>query len=135
MFLRAKSRFQDGKEHRYWSIVESHRTMGNKIVQRQVLYLGEINDSQKASWCKTMEVFQHGEMQGKQIALFPADRKAPELPCEVVQIRLDGLELRRPPDNGVHVGWHAICGTCLNSTTFGYPSCRQAVRKRVGSTF
>lgn len=96
MFLRAKSRFKDGKEHRYWSIVESHRTMGNKIVQRQVLYLGEINDSQKASWCKTIEVFQQGEVQGKQMALFPADRNAPELPCEVVQIRLDGLELRRP---------------------------------------
>ena len=96
MFLREKSRFKDGKEHRYWSIVESHRTMDNKIVQRQVLYLGEINDSQKASWCKTIEVFQHGEMQGKQIALFPADRKAPELSCEVVQIRLDGLELHRP---------------------------------------
>jgi transposase len=96
MFLRAKSRFKDGKEHRYWSIVENHRTIDKKIIQRHVLYLGEINDSQKASWCKTIEVFQYGDKQGKQVALFPADRQAPELSCEVVQIRLDGLELRRP---------------------------------------
>jgi len=46
MFLRAKSRLKDGKVHRYWSIVENRRTQGNRIVQRQVLYLGEINDNQ-----------------------------------------------------------------------------------------
>jgi len=96
MFLRAKRRFKDGKEHRYWSIVESHRTEGNKVAQRQVLYLGEINDSQQASWCKTIEVFQRGEGCPRQMALFPADRIAPELSCEVVQIRLGGLELHRP---------------------------------------
>lgn len=56
MFLRAKTRLKDGKEHRYWSIVENRRTQGRRVVQRQVLYLGEINDSQKASWCKTIEV-------------------------------------------------------------------------------
>lgn len=135
MFLREKSRFKEGKEHRYWSIVESHRTMGNKIVQRQVLYLGEINDGQKALWCKTIEVFQHGEMQCKQIALFPADR---------AKLRNFRVKLSRfgsmvwnciGHGNGVHVGWLVICGTCLNSTTFGYPNCRQAVRKRIGSTY
>ena len=56
MFLRAKTRFKDGKEHRYWSIVESRRTASGRVVQRHVLYLGEINDSQKAAWCKTIEV-------------------------------------------------------------------------------
>ena len=44
MFLRAKSRFKDGKEHRYWSIVENRRSAQGRVVQRQVLYLGEIND-------------------------------------------------------------------------------------------
>ncbi|MDQ3774307.1 MAG: hypothetical protein M3461_08070, partial [Pseudomonadota bacterium] len=42
---------KDGKEHRYWSIVENRRTQGGRVVQRQVLYLGEINDGQRASWC------------------------------------------------------------------------------------
>jgi hypothetical protein len=52
MFLRAKTRRKDGKVHRYWSIVENYRKAGHRVVQRQVLYLGEINDNQKASWCK-----------------------------------------------------------------------------------
>ena len=94
MFLRAKSRFKDGKEHRYWSIVENHRTIDNKIVQRHVLYLGEINDSQQAAWCRTIEVFQGKE--SRQMALFPTDREAPPLDCDVVQIRLSNLELHRP---------------------------------------
>jgi hypothetical protein len=45
MFLRFNRRFKDGKEHRYWNIVESKRCASGKVVQRQVLYLGEINDS------------------------------------------------------------------------------------------
>ena len=61
MFLRSKKRFKDGKEHRYWSIVENRRVAGDRVVQRQVLYLGEINDSQKAAWCRTIEVVQEEE--------------------------------------------------------------------------
>jgi transposase len=95
MFLRAKARFKDGKEHRYWSIVENRRTSGGRVVQRHVLYLGEINDSQKAAWCKTIEVFDE-DQRPRQLALFPEDRVAPVLDCEVVQIRLNQLQLRRP---------------------------------------
>ena len=51
MFLRFKVRRKDGKEHRYWNIVESKRCAGGKVVQRNVLYLGELNDSQRESWC------------------------------------------------------------------------------------
>jgi hypothetical protein len=53
MFLRTKSRFKDGKEHRYWSIVERHRTMGNKIDQLQVLYLGEMQSKQIHCFLRT----------------------------------------------------------------------------------
>ena len=49
MFLRFNRRFKDGKEHRYWNIVENKRCAGGKVVQRQVLYLGEIKDSQHAA--------------------------------------------------------------------------------------
>lgn len=96
MFLRVKTRFKDGKEHRYWSIVESRRTSGGRVVQRHVLYLGEINDSQKAAWCKTIQVFDGGGERPAPIALFPDDRVAPPLDCEVVQIRLNELQLRHP---------------------------------------
>ena len=95
MYLRAKKRIKDGKEHRYWSIVESCRNLDGRVVQRQVLYLGEINDSQKAAWCRTIEVLQV-DSSAKQMALFPADRPAPELECEVVQVKLNELRLHHP---------------------------------------
>ena len=57
MFLKCNRRIKDGKEHRYWSIVESRRCAGGKVVQRPVLYLGEINDSQREAWCKVVETF------------------------------------------------------------------------------
>ena len=96
MFLRAKRRFKDGKEHRYWSIVENRRCRGNRIVQRQVLYLGEINDQQRAAWCRTIDVVQENTRRAQQIAIFPEDRQAPELDCEVVQVKLNELQLQRP---------------------------------------
>ena len=65
MYLRAKKRIKDGKEHRYWSIVESCRNLDGRVVQRQVLYLGEINDSQKAAWCRTIEVLKRIPVQNK----------------------------------------------------------------------
>ena len=96
MFLRFKIRRKDGKEHRAWSVVENRRVHDGRVVQRQVLYLGEINDSQKASWSKAIEVFDEGAGQPKQIALFPEDRVAPALDCDVVSIRLSDMRLRRP---------------------------------------
>lgn len=50
MFLRATRRFKDGKEHRYWSLVENRQTGSNRVVQCQVLYLGEINDKSTSGW-------------------------------------------------------------------------------------
>ena len=107
MFLRAKKRFKDGKEHRYWSVVENRRCQGNRVVQRQVLYLGEINDAQRAAWCKTIEVVQQGERKPRQVAIFPDDRQAPELDCDVVQVKLSELQLRRPRQ------WGGCWLTCL----------------------
>jgi len=95
MFLRAKTRKKDGKFHRYWSVVESRRTADDRVLQRQVLYLGEINDSQKAAWTRAIEVFAE-EGEARQMAIFPDDRPAPQLACEVVQIRLRELSLHRP---------------------------------------
>ena len=61
MFLKDTTRFKDGKEHHYWSLVENRRVDGGrKVVQRHVLYLGEINSSQQAAWRKTIEIFESG---------------------------------------------------------------------------
>ena len=76
MFLRSNKRIKDGKEHRYWSVVENKRCAGGRVVQRQVLYLGEINDSQREAWCRVVEGFDEEAGQPRQLALLPADRAA-----------------------------------------------------------
>lgn len=97
MFLKETTRRKDGKEHHYWSLVENRRVDGGrKVVQRHVLYLGEINSSQEAAWRKTIEIFEAGSKQPQTVALFPEER-APQLEDEkIVRIRVDQLELRRP---------------------------------------
>ena len=97
MFLRYHTRIKDGKEHRYWDIVENRRCGRGKVVQRQVLYLGEINDSQRESWCRTIEVFDENRERTMPLALFPADRQLPNFAAGFgVQVRLKEMELRRP---------------------------------------
>jgi len=96
MFLRCTNRKKDGKDHRYWSVVENRRVSGGRVVQRHVLYLGEINDSQRESWCKTIEVFEDGYSSAKTVALFPEDRPVEIDDEQVVQIRLKDVELRHP---------------------------------------
>jgi len=97
MFLKCNWRFKDGKEHRYWSIVESRRCAGGQVVQRPVLYLGEINDSQRESWCRTIEAFDPQRDRTLPLALFPADRPVPEHATGFgVQVQLDQMELHRP---------------------------------------
>jgi transposase len=96
MFLRATNRQKDGKDHRYFSIVENRRVPGGKTVQRTVLYLGEINDQQQAAWRKTLEVFDEQEQRYTALSLFPDDREIPADAVDSVQVKLSGLELRRP---------------------------------------
>jgi hypothetical protein len=97
MFLRFNRRLKDGKEHRYWNIVENKRCAGGKVVQRQVLYLGEINDSQHEAWCRQVEAFDEDSERSTQLSLFPADRALPEhAQAHGVQVRLDAMQLHRP---------------------------------------
>lgn len=96
MFLRSTNRIKDGKDHRYFSIVENQRIAANKTVQRTVLYLGEINDQQQASWRKTLAVFDEDKQDYSNLSLFPDDRTLPEDAVDSIQVRLSGLELRRP---------------------------------------
>jgi len=96
MFLRAKRRIKDGKEHRYWSVVENRRVGGGKTIQRQVLYLGELGGGQHAQWSQALEAFDEGAGRMRQIALFADDRAAPDGLGEAVQVRLKDFELHRP---------------------------------------
>ena len=96
MYLKCNRRFKDGKEHRYWSLVESRRCAGGRVVQRPVLYLGEINDTQREAWIRTVEAFDEDAHCQKRLALFPADQELPGNRADGVRVRLSEFELRRP---------------------------------------
>ena len=97
MFLRHTKRKKDGKEHRYWSIVENRRVGGGRVVQRPLLYLGEINDSQELAWRKSIAVLEEGAAAPRPLSLFPEDRCEGVLPdATVVRLKLAELRLCRP---------------------------------------
>ncbi|MCX6619241.1 MAG: IS1634 family transposase, partial [Acidobacteria bacterium] len=96
MYLRSTPRVKDGKTHRYFSIVESRRRRSGNVAQRQVLYLGEINDSQQAVWRKTLEVFDEAGRCFTTMSLFPDDREVPVEALDSVQVKLSQMQLRRP---------------------------------------
>ncbi len=97
MFLRCTTRKKNGKEHRYWSPVENRRLADGRVVQRHVLYLGEINDAQAQTWRTSIEVFQEGNPRPQTVALFPDDR--PDVrtnEAAIVLLRVSALSLHRP---------------------------------------
>jgi transposase len=95
-FLHCHHRFKNGKDHCYWGVAEKVRTAAGKWVQRPILYLGEINDSQKAAWTKTIEVFDTATQQSAQLALYPAGQVIPAHVASGVRVRLDQFTLHRP---------------------------------------
>jgi hypothetical protein len=88
MFLRGIHRKKDGKDHRYFSIVENHRTASDKTVQRTVLYLGEISDQQQAAWRKTLSVFDGEQQEHANLSLFPDDRQIPADAVDSLQVKM-----------------------------------------------
>ena len=96
MFLRQIRRKKDGKTHVYWNIVENRRLDDGRVVQRQVLYLGEIGSSQATAWRKAIEVFDEAAGEPRTLALFPQDRCAAIDDASAVRVCLSALTLRRP---------------------------------------
>jgi len=134
MFLRSTNREKDGKKHRYFSVVENRRVSSGGVVQRTVLYLGEINDTQETAWRKSLEVFDEGRAESSTMSLFPDDRELPADEMNAVQLKVHEMELRRPrcfgncwlacemwhqlrldefwkerlPEGREHVGWNKV---------------------------
>src|SRR5246500_770452 len=97
MFLRCSSRKKDGKQHRYFSIVENKRVTGGRVVQRHVLYLGEINDTQELAGGGGIEGFEEGPAEPRTLSLLPEDRCEGLLPdASIVRLKLSQVRLRRP---------------------------------------
>ncbi len=131
MLLRCSTRKKNGKEHHYWSIVENKRRGGDKVVQRHVLYLGEINDHQQAGWQKSIEIFEQGQAQPHTVALFPAERAVEVQESDIVRVKLSELQLRRPRQ------WGACWLVCelyqeLGLDEFWAQRCRPPARARGG---
>ena len=90
------TRKKDGKEHRYWSIVENHRISGGRVVQKHVLYLGEINDSQREAWWRSIEILESGKKKPRRISLFPEDRQVESIGHDVIHVHVNQMRLQRP---------------------------------------
>ena len=106
MYLRFTRRNKDGKQHRYWSVVESRRCAGGRVVQKPLLYLGEINDSQHAAWCRVIEGFDEEKQRSRQLALFPAGQALPEhAKAYGVQVQLGAMQ----PVSYTHLTLPTIC--------------------------
>jgi len=128
MFLQSKTRKKYGKVHRTFSVVENRRLPDGRVAQRRVLSLGEINDVQHRAWRKTIEVVEGGAGKTSQMALFPEDRIAPPMPCEVVQVRWDSKSAATPLGQmaffleflhltGLYARWQRACEFLMTTPT------------------
>src|SRR6266568_4926603 len=135
MFLRRTERKKNGKAHHYWNVVENKRLDDGRVVQRHVLYLGEINSSQAAAWRKAIEVFDEDAGRARTLALFPEDC------CEAVAAmpRSFSFACRRcgftARGNGAPAGWPGSCGRSFSSIGSGPIACHPAGRRRGGIRF
>ena len=85
------------KQYRYWSVVENTRVAGGRVVQRHVLHLGEINDTQELAWRRSIAVLEDGAAQPRTLSLFPEDRCEGLLAdASIVRLKLSELRLRQP---------------------------------------
>jgi hypothetical protein len=102
MFLRATKRIKDGKEHRYFSVVENVRAPGRRNpFQRTLLYLGEINDAQQSAWVKAIGVLDEASGQSQTLSLFPDDRPLPSAASGTsIALCLANYQLKRPRQYG-----------------------------------
>ncbi len=96
MFLRKTERRKNGKTHLYWSVVENKRLAGGRVIQRHLLYLGEINSSQAEAWRKAIDVFDEDAGRSRALALFPEDRCEVPEGDDVIRLRLSEMRLCRP---------------------------------------
>jgi len=97
MYLHRTQRRKNGKDHEYWSIVESRRLADGRMVQRHVPYLGEINDAQERAWTRSIEVLTDNDLEPQTMSLFPEDRVPAAVDdASIVRLQLGALSVHRP---------------------------------------
>jgi hypothetical protein len=100
---------QRWQAHCYWSIVENRRCSGGRVVQRQVMYLGEINDTPRQEWIRSIEVFDEDAGCQKRLKLFAPERAISPSMADAVQVRLWSLNCDGR-GSGEPVGCAVSCG-------------------------
>ena len=103
MFLRSTTRKKDGKEHRYYSVVENVRVPERSSpFQKTLLYLGELSEAQQAEWNSAVKVFDTPTSPNPSLNLFPGDPAAVVAPASTpsMSLRLDSYRLLRPRQYG-----------------------------------
>ena len=100
MFIRANKRRKNGKPHTYYNVVENRRLADGRSVQRQVLYLGEINAQQEDSWRRALQVFDPVGNQTQTMSLFTAPEMIPSEQVNSLAVCLNQMTLRHPRSYG-----------------------------------
>ena len=101
MFLKRHQVRKDGKLHVYYSLSESIRVGRDRVVQRRLLNLGELNTTQVERWQRTIEVIEENG-QAQQMRLFSdRDGSAPAgADIYHAEVLLSTLQVRRPRSFG-----------------------------------
>src|SRR5215469_17971189 len=133
MFLRSTRRKKNGKTHTYWNIVENKRLDDRRVVQRQVLYLGEINSSQLDAWRHAIDVIDETTGQARTLALFPEDRNVVSTDSQTVQVRLSEMRLCRPRQWGGLLAGRPVVAGAAARRLLGRGSAAQPQGHPVGS--
>ena len=129
MFLRSTNRKKDGKDHRYFSIVENRRVAGGKTAQRTVLYLGEINDQQQAAWRKTLEVFDEEEQRYRDDEPVSGRPRASGRCGRQRAGEAERAGTAAAARRSATAGWPASCGSNWDWTSSGSSGCRKAGKR------
>ena len=96
MFLRSYRRKKNGKLHRYYSVVENRRVANGHVIQKTVLYLGEITGDQEKAWRKTLKVFDADQNKPVYKCLFATEEPVCPEDIDTIGVYLSQLRLSKP---------------------------------------
>ena len=118
MFLKREVRGKDGKEHVYYYLAESTRVGRNRVVQRRLLNLGELNTTQIDRWQRSIEVIEEDGRACQRRLFSDREGQAPRREEDVCEVVLSSLSVRRPRILGI-AGWDAGYGGSWAWISFG----------------